>query len=471
MSHSPLPYEQRALQHYAEVCVNKGLVRKVGLATNIPAFVGEWIIARNIPDGILNDAARQRVRSFLDRHLPSKDQKEHLKYRLREGETLTLLDQYSVTVDLRKNEYRLSIPCLDEHRAGVARHVVDAYPLLLGSGIWGVGKIEYAPPSDLRTEGSLWLEDFKPMQTSILDIDLFCEGRQAFELHEWRDLLVASMGYNPSAYSPDEQLHLLTRLIPLVQNNVNLVELAPKGTGKSFVYLNLSRHVRLISGGKVTAAALFYNNATNQPGLLSGFDVVVFDEAQTLSFDNPNEIIGVLKDYLESGSFARGGKQKINASSGIVMLANIELDANRRPRDENLFSNLPPFLRETAFIDRLQGILPGWELPRIEQHLIATGVGFKADFFGDVLHALRQRSGYEQLALAYDTISGTKDVRDRKAILGLATGYLKLLFPHRQVSAIEFREYCLAPAVRLRQRVRDQLATLDREYPRMTLGW
>jgi ATP-dependent Lon protease len=309
------------------------------------------------------------------------------------------------------------------------------------------------------------------MQNAVLDLDLYCEHRAAFALDEWRDLLIASMGYNPEAYSIPQQMHMLTRLVPLVQERVNLVELAPKGTGKSFVFLNLSRYARLISGGKVTAAALFYNNATRQPGLLSHYDVVVFDEAQTLAFDNPGEIIGVFKDYLESGSFARGGTQKIESGAGIVLLANIPLDADKRPLHDNWFTELPPFLHETAFIDRIHGILPGWELPRIQETSIATGIGFKADYFGDVLHHLRSRAGYEQLVQQHNTVTGTTDRRDITAITRLAAGFCKLLFPHGAVSAGDFREYCLKPAVELRQNVRDQLSLLDPEYARVRMGW
>lgn len=250
-----------------------------------------------------------------------------------------------------------------------------------------------------------------------------------------------------------------------------MIELAPKGTGKSFVFLNLSRYARLVSGGKVTAAALFYNNANRQPGLLSHYDLVIFDEAQSISFDNPGEIIGVLKDYLESGSFARGGTQKIESSAGLMLLANIPLDEYRRPRHANLFAELPQFLSETAFIDRIHGILPGWELPRIQESLIGRGIGFKADYFGDVLHHLRNRAEYEQIVQRYNTITGTEDRRDIIAISRLAGGFCKLLFPHADVAAGDFAEYCLKPAVLLRQRVREQLALLDPEYPRLHIGW
>jgi ATP-dependent Lon protease len=467
----PRRYEEKAQDLFGEVCVNKALVQEAGFGTrSVPAFVSEWIVSRHTPDGVLDDEARQRIRSFLNKHLPTRDQKEQLKAQLQSGETLTILDQFSVTVDLQKNELRLAVPCLDDRKAGIERPIAEQYPLLFGSGVWGVGKLQYYPPDHIRKEGQIWMVDFRPMQNASLDLDLYCEQRATFELDEWRDLLVSSMGYNPDAYTIPQQQLLLTRLLPLVQERVNMIELAPKGTGKSFVYLNLSRYARLVSGGKVTAAALFYNNQSRQPGLLTHYDLVVFDEAQSLSFSNPGEIIGVLKDYLESGSFARGGVQKVEASAGLMVLANIPLDESRRPRHENLFRELPEFLGETAFIDRIHGILPGWELPRIEQSFIATGVGFKADYFGDVLHHLRARAGYEQIIQQRSTITGTNDRRDITAITRLAAGYCKLLFPHGQLSDDDLREYCLKPAIALRQRVRDQLSILDPEYAQVKIG-
>ncbi|NJL05927.1 MAG: BREX system Lon protease-like protein BrxL [Chloroflexaceae bacterium] len=463
-------YEQKAHQLFGEVCVNKTLVQQAGFETrSIPTFVSEWIVTRHAPDGVIDEQVREKIRTFLNRHLPTRDWKEQLKAQLQRGESVTLLDQFSVTVDLAGNDRRLTIPLLDEGRAGIEATLVETYPLLLQGGVWGVGKLTYQPPSDSRSPGRIWLREFRPMQNATLDLDLYCEQRQHFTLDEWRDLLVSSMGYNPEAYTTAQQLLLLTRLVPLVQERVNLVELAPKGTGKSYVYLNLSRYARLISGGKVTAAALFYNNRSRETGLLAHYDVVVFDEAQTLSFDNPGEIIGVFKDYLESGSFARGGTQKIETTAGIVLLANIPLDEDKRPVREDWFADLPPFLRETAFIDRLHGIVPGWELPRIQQTSIATGIGFKADYFGDVLHHLRARAGYAQIAQQYSTLTGTNDRRDMTAIVRVATGYCKLLFPHGTLSRADFVTYCLRPAIRLRQHVRNQLALLDAEYPRMKI--
>ncbi len=467
-----LPYEAKAQSLFGEVCINKGLVQQAGFGTrSIPAFVSEWIVTRNTPDGLLDSGAQQRIRTFLNKHLPTRDQKEQLKSQLQNGEILTILDQFSVTVDLQKNENYLRIPCLDETKATTDRHILDAFPLLLGAGIWGVGKLVYDRPDGTRKPGQIRMMDFRPMQNARLDLDLYCEYRAHFSLSEWRDLLIASMGYNPEAYNPTEQMHMLTRLVPLVQERVNMIELAPKGTGKSFVFLNLSRYARLVSGGRVTAAALFYNNASKQTGLLGHYDLVIFDEAQSLTFDNPDEIIGVLKDYLQSGSFARGGTQKIESSAGLMLLANIPLDENRRPRHDNLFAELPRFLGETAFIDRIHGILPGWELPRIEEHSIGRSLGFKADYFGDVLHHLRNRAGYEQIIQRHGSVTGTTDRRDMIAISRLAEGFCKLLFPHGQVTSADVTEYCIKPAVQLRQRVRDQLTLLDPEFMRLRIGW
>lgn len=462
------PYEQKALNYFGEVCIDKKLTRQmVGVGRSIPNYVTEWIVSRHAPNGQLTDEVRNAISAFINKHLPPKSMKEQLKYALQQGEVLAILDEYSVTVDLKNNRHLLRVPALDENSAVVTENIVQEYPLILGSGLWGVGRLKYVLNFNSQRgdyTGQILMEDFRPMQAATIDLDLYCDQRRFFSLEEWRGLMVSSMGYNPDGYTPDQQTLLLARLVPLMQERVNLVELAPKGTGKSYIFLNMSRYVRLISGGKVTAAVLFYNNATNQPGLLTSFDAVVFDEAQTLSFDNPGEIIGVLKDYLESGRYSRGGKHQADATAGVVILANIPLNANNSPKYDNLFLNLPEFLGETAFIDRLHGILPGWLLPKAEETKFVQGVGFKADYFGEVLHYMRTRSGYAEYVAANAVISGTNYRRDVVAINRVAAGFLKLLFPDLRLSKEEFVRYCLQPAIDLRQRVRDQLALVDQEY-------
>lgn len=463
--------ESKAREIFGEVCIDKGLFLRSGmLARSIPTFVAEWILDRFCPEGILSEEVLSKMNRFIEEHLPRKEQKEQIKNRLAKGENLTVIDQFTAYIDLRRNLRRVHIRCIDEN-GYIESRLTDQYPNLLGGGLWGAGTLSYHPPDEDKAsrEGQVWLADFKPLQVAALDLDYYCEQRSGFTLNEWRELLVNSMGYNPAAYTPRQQQVLLTRIIPIVQPRVNVIELAPKGTGKSFVYQNLSRYSRVISGGKVTAAVLFYNLLTNIPGLLTQYDVVVFDEAQTISFDNPGEVVGVLKDYLESGRYTRG-KQLVTTDAGIMLLGNVAIDSSGSPQEAIWFRHLPNFLQETAFIDRLHGFIPGWELPRITTQSPAKGIGFKADFFAEVLHALRQRGGFSEYVSAHLKITGTDDMRDRKAVDRLVEGYLKLLFPNLQVSQTEFQKYCVEPAIALRQLIRDQLSNMDPEYKAVSIA-
>jgi len=465
------PNESKAKEIFGEVCVDKSLMDKSGLRErSIPSFVGEWIIDRYCKEGEFSEEVKNKIRSFIDKHLPSKDQKDIIKNRLSNGEAVVILDNFMVTVDLKRDRKILHIPCIDE-RGFIENYLVDRYPNFLRGGIWGAGKLCYHSPSSENKlkEGEIWMVDFKPMQVFSLDLDFYINNRSRFSLPEWRELLINSMGTNPSSYLPEQQLLLIARLVPLVQPRANLIELSPKGTGKSFIYSNLSRYVRMVSGGKITAAVLFYNNATNTPGLLTRYDVVVLDEAQTISFDNPGEVIGVFKDYLESGRYSRG-KQEATADCDLVLLGNIQLTSDLRPKNPILFLNLPKFLQETAFIDRLHGIIPGWKLPRITKDTPARDIGFKADYFSEVLHALRQRTEYNQFIARKLRIVGTKDMRDKKAIERLAEGFLKLLFPDLKATDHELLKYCFIPAANLRQRIRDQLSKMDAEFKAVEIG-
>lgn len=460
-------YQQKAKETFDEVCIDKSLVQKVGFERNIPNYVAEWLIDRFCPNGIINEERITKVKGFINDHLPPKSQREILRNRLLNGESLTVLDDFRVYVDLKSGRRLLKIPCLDIENAFIERNIVDEFPMLLCGGMWGAGKIFYHPYENLPG-GEVWLHDFKPMQAGKIDIEYYCESRSYFTLDEWRSLLLNSMGYKPESYTPLQQIWLLTRLIPSVQNRINLIELAPKGTGKSWTYINLSSYIRLVSGGKVTPAVLFYNNATNVPGLLVKNDVVVLDEVQSIYFTNPGEVIGVLKGFLEAGYFTRG-KHKVTSECSIVMLANIPIDSSGGPIEANLFTYLPDFLGETAFIDRLHGILPGWELPKFNTNMIPNEIGFKADFFGEILHALRDRTGYLEYVKRNCEID-TDSIRDKIAVWRLASGFLKLLFPNLEVNRDEFYEYCLKPAIKLRQRIRDQLCLLDPEYRRITIS-
>jgi len=259
-------------------------------------------------------------------------------------------------------------------------------------------------------------------------------------------------------------------MLPLVEPRINLVELAPKGTGKSFVFDHLSRYARVIGGGKVTPAALFHNNQSHEPGLVTRYDVVVLDEVQSVRGDSAGEVSAMLKVYLESGKFSRG-KTEATAESGFVMLANISLDERRIPihLEKGIFKEFPNFLQETAFIDRLHGIIPGWYLPRVSQDTPSIYLGFKGDLFAEILHSLRKDLKYVDYVNVKMNLSGCDDLRDKKAITRTATAYLKLLFPNLEVSNEEFIKYCVKPGIELRQKIRDELWKMDREYEKVDI--
>jgi ATP-dependent Lon protease len=466
-------FEEKALEHFAEVIIDKSLIHEAGFgARAIPTYVGEWILSHYLEEGELSEVSREKIAQFIARFLPAKGQRDEIKDVLLRQQAVKLLDDYRVTVNLKTGQRQLRIPFLDINDANLNSPIVDQNPLLLSSGVWGVGELFYIPPDGYdRNKGEVWMRDFRPFQVGTIDLDYYIECRRYFTLNEWRDLLVSSMGFNPIIYTERQKTLLITRMLPFIEPRINLVELAPKGTGKSFVYDNLSRYARVLSGGKVSPAVLFHNLATNSPGLVTRYDTIVFDEVQSVAGDTAGELIAGLKVYLESGRFSRGNAEA-TAEAGLVMLGNISMDSNHLPLyiEQSIFKEIPNFLQETAFIDRIHGIVSGWEMPRVSRDTPSRSLGFKGDFFSEMLHRMRGEVRYSDYVKTNMQLVGCNDLRDRKAIGRLATAYLKLLFPDINPLPDEFRDHCVKPAVELRQRVRDELHKLDTEYAEVSIG-
>jgi ATP-dependent Lon protease len=255
---------------------------------------------------------------------------------------------------------------------------------------------------------------------------------------------------------------LLSRLIPLVEPNVNLVELGPKGTGKTFLLRNISYYSRIISGGNVSPAVLFYHLVTKTPGLIAVKDLVVFDEISKIRFSNPDEVMGKLKDYMESGNFERGNQQ-VHADASIVLVGNLPIRKSQ-PRDKLLFDVLPEPMKDTAFLDRMHGFIPGWQLSRIQKsdiHL-SQDIGLVGDYFCEILHRLRSLD-FQTIIASKINFSSDVELRDEKAILKIASGMLKLLHPHLMYSDFELKEV-IDLAVEYRQTIVDQLHMMDSEF-------
>ncbi len=427
---------------------------------NVPAYVAEWVLENLAPgEGPVSPEELEKIQAWADRFLPLPDEAKVIKNRLLNGEVVKVLTPVEVEIVLTKRtkERVAQLKLLGLPEVEIADGIVEQYPDLLKQGMWGVVELT-------DTQEGIALTSFKPMQASV-NLEIYKEKRAAFTLEEWRALLLNSMGYNPRRFTEHEKTYLLCRLLPLVEKNLHLLELAPKGTGKSYLYENINPRVRLVSGGNISPAVLFVNNASGQWGLLARFAVVVLDEVQTLKFEKPEEIVGGLKGFLANGRLTRGGLYETSSPASLVLLANILLDNEQCPINTPLVKELPEFLQETAFLDRLRGIIPGWKVRKLSGDSFAQGMGLKSDFFGDALLALREDITANQYAQNAITLAGEKRYkRNEDAVRLIASGLMKLQFPHGQVSPEDFETYCLRPAIELRQLVWDQLYQLDAEY-------
>lgn len=448
--------------------IDKTRLPSSGLTSiGVPSFVAEWLLDKIVPgSGSLTSLELEKVNSFIKKAFPRKDDRNEIIFDLTQGEVhkLIALMQVRVRLDQRSGiipDPSARIPVLNLTDCAISTDLIERNKMLLRQGVWG--KISIA----MQPDGKIDVMDFDPFQCSKVNLQAYAECRAKFTTEEWRDLLFCSMGLNPQHpnYTQEAKTWVLARLLPLVESNFHIMELAPKGTGKSFVFENISSKVALISGGKVTPAQLFINGATKEVGLLGRHDVVVLDEVQSLSFDKPDEVIGPLKTYLASGRYNRSGFQEIASDCSLVMLANIDLDEQLSPRNEdNLVHGLPNFFAETAFLDRFAGIIPGWKIPKFQREMASCQVGLKMDFFGEALLSLRQDNRFMSYAQKHTHFSKNITVRDQNAILKSAAGFLKILYPHLELTLMDYQRDCLEPARTLRQAIRDSLYYLDDEF-------
>ncbi|NOQ35601.1 MAG: BREX system Lon protease-like protein BrxL [Methylococcaceae bacterium] len=446
--------DEKIAANFGELTIDKALVRelKIREKRTIPSFVEEWLISRFQSPEKDNAQVYQEITDFMSKHLPAKGEKEKIKYHLHSGDSVVLLDRFEVRIDIKKGEKLLTIPCIDERNASIVNEVLDSNQLLLEGGQWGAGRLFVRPEGKHHV---IELVEFHPMQSGKVNLANLVKAREQFTTREWIHLLMRTMGYEPAAYSEEQQNNVLLRLLPLIQNNLNMMELAPKGTGKSFIFSNLSRHVWLNSGGALTNAQLFKNLNTKEIGLLGKHDLLVLDEGQSISFKGADDIHAKFKDYLESGHYTIAN-DKITSECGLMILANIELYAGE-PRQSDYIRHLPEMFHDSALIDRFHGIIAGWKSPRFTTESAAQGLGIKADVFGEYLHQLRTVSDIE---FPYGNVPPLKgDSRDVKAVTRLATALSKLLLLNPEDA--DYEAYVLNPAKDLRTRVRTQLAELD----------
>ncbi len=439
---------------FGSLAVDKRQALQAGFEL-MPRFVTEFLLAtaRAQNTGLSVEEVRDRIRKFS---VDADRKGEFISRLMREG-TARLIALVEVDPRPDRNLHVARIAQLDGHELMVSDGLVSRYPELLYGGLWGSAVLRY------DTAGArpvIHLDDFTPYQLTRPDMNMFREARHDFTLDEWLELLITSAGYRPEAFaSLRHRLLVLCRLVPLVQPNLNLIEMGPRGTGKSYLLRNLSARTFLLAGARATPAALLYDLARRQVGIVGRKKVVIFDEIGATVFPDKS-LIAALKDYMESGNISRGGRALVGDCS-FVFTGNIELDPDGRLPNRayrHLFEVLPTDLCDPAVADRIHGFLPGWELPKIRDSVLADGAGLVSDYFGEVLGELRKDITF------HDYVQGNgglehATIRDQTAVYRITAGLLKLMYPDGRVEEDGYRE-AQQVAVELRQRVHNQMVTM-----------
>ena len=432
---------------------------------NLPSFVKDFILKRFIKEN--GEIDKQMLTAWLDEVIPQ----ESVKDKLGQGEQLTLLVRFIVYIDLVKNLYRFAIPDLGIklNEGQIPEYVFSKHKGTLVDGeMWGIIKVCLLPNEDGK-KYHVEMVDYKPFKPyKSVDINYFQEARKNFTIEEWLDVLLSAMEYDADGFkSIQQKLEFLTRLLIFVEPRLNVIELAPKGTGKSYVFGNLSKYGWLVSGGKVTREKLFYDKQKQQNGIIKNHDFTAFDEIQTIVFQEPSEIQAALKSYLESGKTTIDNNE-FSSECGLMLMGNIPLNEYRRPISNQYFKSLPVNFRESALLDRFHCFIEGWILPRINKSMIFKGWTFNVEYFSEILHALRTQNQYGLLFDQLVTFEKDADMRDFTAVKRITTAYMKLLFPHwskiDDVDLQDFDMYCLQPAIRRRGIIKEQCHNIDAEF-------
>jgi len=472
--------DRKLLDAFAGRVVRKDLVKKVKVGFNIPVYVLEYLLGKfcSTYDRKEIENGLAQVKETIQERIVRADHRELIKARLQKQGSLKLIDHCVVTFDEKdqggKYWARLSTGGLDY--VHIDPDLVHKNERLLTGGIWANIELTYDETLIHRgTHRPFVLQRLAPIQIAAARLSEFVEGRKRFSRDQWVDVLIRTMGYEPTNadFSPRRKWLYLMRLIPMVEKNYNLVELGPRGTGKSYIYRELSPYVILISGGQVTVPKLFVSNAPPyDPGLVTRYDTVAFDEIAGPQFNKPEDK-QLYKDYMEMGSFSRGSaKGTVQAEASFVFNGNLEGDVETIARTSHLFLPFPDAVRnDMAFHDRWHGYLPGWEMPKMQPGYFGSHMGFIADYIAEIFHNELRPKSYADAYDRYFHLGSHIEERDRKAIAKTVSGLVKLLHPDGECSRTEVEEY-LTFAIEMRRRIKEQLRRMGGlEYARVNLSY
>lgn len=455
-------------------------------ALSLPAFMRDWILKKFEDDEGAFD--QDELTKFAKKFVPKKDDWNVIKNKIViEGKTVKFLAKASADIDIKTGEVSFSLPDfgLGSNQTMIESDVWNASKndLLKGRDIWGLIELGYRSPDEFDYEfeharktstgknsktGKIKLVSFKKFCPFKFDLDAYKSISKEFTVEEWINVLLGAVDYNADGYANEEQkLTMLTRLLPFVEKRLNLIELAPKGTGKSYLFGNVSRYGWLSSGGIMSRAKMFYDLSKRREGLISAADFVTLDEVQTISFTDTDEMRAALKGYLEQGTFTVGD-YKGTADAGVVLCGNISKKIMDSDGYANMFEELPEVFHESALIERFHGFIKGWNIPRMNDDMKINGWALNSEYFCSIMHELRGDLTYRRIVDEFIIVPSGADTRDTEAVKRMATAYLKLLFPYvRQTGDIPpqtFKLYCFDRARKMRETIKYQLGLLDDEY-------
>ena len=447
-------------EHFDGKIVRKDLTKKIKEGANVPVYVLEFLLGQycSSDDEAVIEAGVNNVKHILADNFVRPDEAQKILSVLRSKGSHTVIDKLTVSLNIKKNVYEAEFSNLGLKGIPIADEYPEKYDRLLCGGIWCIVQLEYEYVEEDKKNGTpIQIRKLTPIQMPHVDINELKEGRKAFTKEEWMDVLLRSISMEPDALQEREKWLLIARMIPLVENNFNLCELGPRSTGKSHLFKEISPNSILVSGGQTTVANLFYNMARKTVGLVGLWDCVAFDEVAGINFKDKDGI-QIMKDYMASGSFARGKEEKA-ASASMVFVGNINQSVDVLLKTSSLFDPFPPEMgTDTAFLDRMHCYIPGWEIPKFRPEYFTDDYGFITDYLAEFVRELRKEQ-YGDALDKYFRLGKNLNQRDTIAVRKMVGGLLKLLYPHGEFSKEQLEEI-LRLALEMRRRVKEQLKKL-----------
>ena len=446
--------------HFDGKIVRKDLTKKIKEGANVPIYVLEFLLGQycSSDDDAIIETGVQQVKRILADNFVRPDESQKILSQLRKRGSHTVIDMITVQLDIQKNRYFAQFSNLGLARVPIEDEYPEKYDRLLCGGIWCIVQLDYESVEEAKKNGyPIQIRKLTPIQMPHIDIDDLKAGRKAFTKEEWMDVLLRSIGMEPDALTMRGKWLLILRMVPLAENNFNLCELGPRSTGKSHLFKEISPNSILVSGGQTTVANLFYNMARKTVGLVGLWDCVAFDEVAGISFKDKDGI-QIMKDYMASGSFARGKEEKA-ASASMVFVGNINQSVDVLLKTSSLFDPFPPEMgTDTAFLDRLHCYIPGWEIPKFRPEHFTNDYGFITDYLAEFIRELRKEQ-YGDALDKYFRLGKNLNQRDTIAVRKIVGGYVKLLYPDGEFTKEQIEEI-LVFALEMRRRVKEQLKKL-----------